>query len=496
MTQKKGMSDIKKWQENKIYTFKDGNKMGSFSNSAIKNMELFEQKVRVDSNFDILKRKITMAEKTAGFYFVDGFVQEALVEKLMQFFYSLKPENLKDIDTFLEVGMPYTEVEKNDSLDEVVKSFLSGMTVVFIDGFDQCILIDCRTYPMRSVTEPWKDRVLRGARDGFVETLVHNAALLRRRIRDTNLSLEMFQVGESSKSDVAVCYISGKADPNLVSDIKRRIQKIEVEALTMNIESLAECLFEHRWIDPFPKFKYSERPDTAAAALLDGNVVIMVDNSPAVMILPTSVFDMIEEPDDYNFAPIIGTYLRWSRFVFTMVCMFLTPVWLLLLNNPQWVPEWLQFITISDEITVPVLFQLLILELSVDGLKMAAVNTPSLLSTPLSVVAGIVVGEYAVSSGWFNPESMLYMAVVTVGTYSQASFEMGYAMKFLRIIELILTQLFGLWGFIAGVIIVVCTIAFNKTISDRSYVYPVVPFNWGDLKRKIVRLRLPHSYKK
>ena len=370
------------------------------------------------------------------------------------------------------------------------------MTVVFIDGFDQCILIDCRTYPMRSVTEPWKDRVLRGARDGFVETLVHNAALLRRRIRDTNLSLEMFQVGESSKSDVAVCYISGKADPNLVSDIKRRIQKIEVEALTMNIESLAECLFEHRWIDPFPKFKYSERPDTAAAALLDGNVVIMVDNSPAVMILPTSVFDMIEEPDDYNFAPIIGTYLRWSRFVFTMVCMFLTPVWLLLLNNPQWVPEWLQFITIYDEITVPVLFQLLILELSVDGLKMAAVNTPSLLSTPLSVVAGIVVGEYAVSSGWFNPESMLYMAVVTVGTYSQASFEMGYAMKFLRIIELILTQLFGLWGFIAGVIIVVCTIAFNKTISGRSYVYPVVPVNWGDLKRKIVRLRLPHSYKK
>lgn len=490
------MKDTGKWQKNKMDTFKGGNKMGNFCDNAIKNMELFEKKVRINSNFDILKRKIIIAEKVAGFYFIDGFVQEDIVEKLMQFFYSLKKENLKDIDTFLEVGMPYTEVEKNDSLEEVIKSFLSGMTVVFIDGFDKCILIDCRTYPMRSVTEPWKDRVLRGSRDGFVETLVHNAALLRRRIRDTNLSLEMFQVGESSKSDVAVCYISGKADHDLVSDIKRRIQNIEVEALTMNLESLAECLFEHKWIDPFPKFKYSERPDTAAAALLDGNVVIMVDNSPAVMILPTSVFDMIEEPDDYNFAPIIGTYLRWSRFVFTMVCMFLTPVWLLLINNPQWVPEWLQFITISDEITVPVLFQLLILELSVDGLKMAAVNTPSLLSTPLSVVAGIVVGEYAVSSGWFNPESMLYMAVVTVGTYSQASFEMGYAMKFLRIIELILTQIFGFWGFIAGVIIVICSIVLNKTISGKSYVYPVVPFNWADLKRKIVRLRLPHSYKR
>ena len=469
--------------------------MSDFSRDVNENMALFEKSVRVDYNFDILKRKIIMGGKQAGFYFIDGFVQEDMVEKLMQFFYSLKPENLKDIDTFLEEGMPYTEVEKSSVLIDVIKSFLSGMTVLYIDGFDECILIDCRTYPMRSVTEPWKDRVLRGARDGFVETIVHNAALLRRRVRDTRLSLEMFQVGECSKSDVAVCYISDKADMKLVDDIKKRIKSIVVDALTMNLESLAECLFEHKWIDPFPKFKYSERPDTAAAAILDGNVVIMVDNSPAVMIIPTSVFDMIEEPDDYNFAPVIGTYLRWSRFVFTMVCMFLTPVWLLLLNNPQWIPDWLDFVTISDDITVPVIFQLLILEMSVDGLKMAAVNTPSLLSTPLSVVAGIVVGEYAVSSGWFNPESMLYMAVVTVGTYSQASFEMGYAMKFLRIIELILTQLFGLWGFIIGIIIVICTIAFNKTISGRSYIYPLIPWDWEQLKRRVFRLRLPHSHK-
>ncbi len=469
--------------------------MNDFSRDVNENMALFEKSVRVDYNFDILKRKIIMGGKQAGFYFIDGFVQEDMVEKLMQFFYSLKPENLKDIDTFLEEGMPYTEVEKSSVLIDVIKSFLSGMTVLYIDGFDECILIDCRTYPMRSVTEPWKDRVLRGARDGFVETIVHNAALLRRRVRDTRLSLEMFQVGECSKSDVAVCYISDKADMELVDDIKKRIKSIAVDALTMNLESLAECLFEHKWIDPFPKFKYSERPDTAAAAILDGNVVIMVDNSPAVMIIPTSVFDMIEEPDDYNFAPVIGTYLRWSRFVFTMVCMFLTPVWLLLLNNPQWIPDWLDFVTISDDITVPVIFQLLILEMSVDGLKMAAVNTPSLLSTPLSVVAGIVVGEYAVSSGWFNPESMLYMAVVTVGTYSQASFEMGYAMKFLRIIELILTQLFGLWGFIIGIIIVICTIAFNKTISGRSYIYPLIPWDWEQLKRRVFRLRLPHSHK-
>ena len=221
----------------------------------------------------------------------------------------------------------------------------------------------------------------------------------------------------------------------------------------------------------------------------------MVDNSPAVMIIPTSIFDMVEEADDYNFAPVIGTYLRLSRFLFTIVTMFLTPVWMLLISNPQWLPEWLSFITVSDKITVPVILQLLLLELAVDGLKMAAVNTPTLLSTPLSIIAGIVVGEYAVSSGWFNTESLLYMAVVTVGTYSQASFEMGYAMKFVRVITLCLTAAFNVYGFIAGVIISIICIVFNKTISGKSYIYPIIPFNANDLKRSIFRVRLPHGTK-
>lgn len=468
--------------------------MSEFSKNTEKNITLMQQKLRVDANFDILERKIKMGGRTAGFFFIDGFVQEAMIERLMQFFYSLKESDLESIDTFFELGMPYTEVEKCSVLEDVVTKFLSGVSILFIDGYDECILIDCRTYPMRSVTEPWKDRVLRGSRDGFVETLVHNAALMRRRIRDTKFSMEMFGVGTRSRSDVAVCYIEDKVDQKVLDKIRGLIGSIRVEALTMNIESLAECMFEHRWIDPFPKFKYSERPDTAAAAVLDGNIVIMVDNSPAVMIIPTSIFDIIEEPDDYNFSPVIGTYLRLSRFIFTLVTMLLTPTWLLLINNPQWLPEWLSFITVSDDITVPVIFQLLILELAVDGLKMAAVNTPTLLSTPLSIVAGIVVGEYAVSSGWFNTESMLYMAVVTVGTYSQASFEMGYAMKFVRVLTLCLTAVFNVWGYIAGLVIGVISIVGNKTISGKSYIYPLIPFNAEMLKRKIFRVRLPHSH--
>lgn len=470
--------------------------MGDFTKNVKVNMELLENRLRVDANFDMLTRQVKIGGRTAGFFFIDGFVQEAMVERLMEFFYSLKEEDVETMDTFLEVGMPYTEIDRCKDMNQVITKFLSGVSVMVIDGFDECLLIDCRTYPMRSVTEPWKDRVLRGSRDGFVETLVSNVALLRRRIRDTKFSVEMFNVGERSRSDVAVCYIEDKVDKQLLENIKSRIKAIEVESLTMNIESIAECLFAHKWINPFPKFKYSERPDTASAAVLDGNIVIMVDNSPAVMIIPTSIFDLVEEADDYNFAPAVGSYLRLTRFAFSLLTVLLTPTWLLLILNPGWVPPWLSFILVTDDITVPIILQLLLLELAVDGLKMAAVNTPTLLSTPLSIIAGIVVGEYAVSSGWFNPEALLYMAVVTVGTYSQASFEMGYALKFVRVLTLCLTAIFNVWGYAAGILIGILCMAFNKTISEKSYLYPLIPLDINMLKRSVFRVRLPHSNKK
>lgn len=464
-----------------------------FSESADLNIGKTKALLRVEDNFDIIFKEIKIGGKKAGFFCIDGFLQEDLLQKLMQAFLALKPEDVKDLDTFLSVGMPYAEVSVLEDEESVTTNVLSGVICVFIDGFQACIAIDGRTYPARSVDEPWKDRVMRGSRDGFVETLVFNVALIRRRIRDPLFSAKMFGVGERSRSDIVLCYIEDKVDKKFLKELEKRIERIKVESLTMNVQSIAECLLEKRWMNPFPKFKYSERPDTAAAAVLDGNVVLMVDNSPAVMILPTSVFDVIEEADDFYFPPLIGTYLRWSRFLITIVTVLLTPFWLLLLNHPDWVPEWLNFVLVQDEIKVPVLAQLLLLELSIDGLRLAAVNTPTMLSTPLSIVAGIVVGEYAVSSGWFCPEALLYMALVTVATYSQANFEMGYALKFMRIITLVLTAIFGLWGFIGGIVIWVLSVLCNTTISRKSYLYPLVPFSWKRLKRKIFRLRLPHE---
>lgn len=288
--------------------------------------------------------------------------------------------------------------------------------------------------------------------------------------------------GESSHTDIAICYMKRRVDENLLATIKERIGKLHVDALSMNQESLAECLYPYKWYNPFPKFRFSERPDTAAASILEGSIIILVDNSPSCMILPSSVFDIIEEADDYYFPPVTGTYLRLSRMTVSVLTLLLTPVWLLLMQNPAWIPDWLQFIRLSDEIHVPLIYQLLLLEFAIDGLRLAAVNTPSMLTTPLSVIAGIVLGEYSVRSGWFNSETMLYMAFVTIANYSQASFELGYALKFMRVLLLLLTSLFNFWGFLAGLVIVVCAIVFNKTIAGKSYIYPLIPFSWSECK--------------
>ena len=455
------------------------------------NMAYFQEKLNIQKSFDIICRMTMVADHKACFYFIDGFVKDELMEKLIEFFYSITPEDLPEDSAGLSRdAMPYVEVELLDGREEIEANILSGVLCLFIDGYDKCFAIDCRTYPMRSVAEPEKDKVLRGSKDGFVETVVFNTALIRRRIRDPHLVMEMQQAGSCSKTDIVLCYMEDRVDRAFLEEIRNRIQNLQVEALTMNQESLVECLYRRKWFNPFPKVKYTERPDATAASVLEGKIAILVDNSPAAIILPVSIFDIVEEADDFYFPPITGTYLRLNRLFIAILTLLLTPGWILLMQNPEWIPPAFDFIKVEGDIHIPLLFQLLILELGIDGLKLAAINTPNMLTTPLSVIAAIVMGEFAVKSGWFNSETMPYMAFVAVANYTQASYELGYALKFMRIILLVLTAAFNLYGFAAGILLTLLAISCNRTISGKSYLYPLIPFNGKQFARRIFRKRI------
>lgn len=455
-------------------------------------MAYLNHKLDIDKNFDLVYRVIKVGGRDACMYFIDGFCKDELMQKMLQYFMDLKEEDLpENAHEMSKQCVPYVEVDLKDDWKQIIYFIMSGVFALFIDGYDKCLLIDSRTYPARSVSEPEKDKALRGSKDGFVETVVLNTALIRRRIRSTNLRMEMFHAGNSSQTDIVLCYMDNRVDHDFLEKLRERIQHIQVDALTMNQESLAECLYKKRWYNPFPKFKFTERPDTAAAQILEGDIVILVDNSPSAMITPTSVFDVVEEADDYYFPPITGTYLRLSRFLIAILTYLLTPTFLLLMQRPEWIPQGFEFIMVKDTTNIPLIWQFLLLELAIDGLRLAAVNTPNMLSTPLSVMAALVLGEFSVNSGWFNSEVMLYMAFVAIANYTQASYELGYAIKFMRIINLILTAIFGVWGYIAAIVLMVAAIVSNRTVSGKSYIYPLFPLNLKQLSKRFIRYRLP-----
>ena len=469
------------------------------------NVKRTDELLRVQENFDIIKKVLFIGKQETTFYYIDGFVEGASMNKLMAYFLTLKglgtpTENTEDAAAryFAEHHMPFVEAEVLEKGEKIVQMLLSGTTLMLGETFGRfAIVIDSRTYPARSVAEPETDRVMMGSRDGFVETLVFNTAMVRRRIRDPNLTMRYTSVGERSKTDVVLCYIKGIADEKYVTELSKKLDSIKTDALTMGHESLAELLIRQRWYNPFPKIRYTERPDAAAAQLLEGSVLIICDNSPEVMVLPSTIFDFLQETNDFYFPPLTGTYIRLVRHLVFWATLFLVPVWFLLIQNPEWIPSWLSFIVPRETGRIPIFVQLMLMEFMIDGLRLASMNTPSMLSNSLAIVGGLILGDFAVSIGWLIPEVILYMAFVSIANFTQRSYELGYAFKFMRILLVILIEAFNLVGFAVGTVIILLLLVSNKTVNGgRSYLYPLIPFDGRALLSLFVRIKKDSKRKK
>lgn len=452
--------------------------------------------LRVDENFDLIAREMTIGDRNAKMYFVDAFCKDEILEKMLEYLTRLEEKQIRGIKNtrdFCSHFITYTETDVESNLDTIVASVLSGTLALIIEGFNQAIMIDARTYPVRSLNEPDNDKVLRGSHDGFTETLVFNTALIRRRLRDPNLIFHAMQVGKKSRSDIALCYLDNVVDKKLLSSLKKKIENIDINTLTMGQQSLVEALMPKQMFNPFPKVRYTERPDAAVACITEGNIIILVDNSPAAIIVKTSFFEFFQDSNDYYFPPVIGTYLRFVRVIVFSLSVLLTPTWYLLVDNPSYIPDWLSFIRIEEQAKIPVLAQIIAIELIVDMLKLASINTPQSLSSSFSVIGALILGEFAVGADWFLSEVILYMAFVAIANFTQPSFELGYAMKFSRITVIILTALFGLWGYIAGYFAMILMIVTTKTLAGRNYLYPLIPFDKKAIRSLAVRRSITNS---
>ena len=456
------------------------------------NVSLISSRLRANESFDIIERHLEIAGEDICFFYIDGFTKDSEMQRMMQ--YLLTKKEMSTAVKLVE-ELPYLEVGLGEGVDGIVTAVLSGQTAVISSAFPcESILVDLRTYPARSTSEPDSDRVMQGSHDGFVETLVMNTALIRRRIRDPRLTMRHFDLGGSSHTDVALCFLDGVADAKLVKDLTKKLESIKPSSVCLGYRSVTESLIRRGWLNPFPKIRLTERPDTASAQLLEGSVLIITDTSPQVMILPTSLFDYLEQADDYYFPPLTGTYLRIVRTIILILSVIATPVWYLCLEYADTLPSYLAFLVPDDPGALPIILQLILAEVTIDGLKIASMNTPDTLSNSLSVVGALLLGDFAVEAGWLCGDVILYMAFVSIAGFAQQNVELGYAFKFVRVVMLVLTYLLGVWGLAAGALLAVFLAATNVSLGGRGYLYPLVPFKPRAMAHLLFRTKKSDFY--
>lgn len=470
------------WNKNHTYLSKDYDK----------NLDIFKQELGEGENFDVIVREIRVAERKAALICLDGFAKDDMLTEVMESLFRLEKDKLfdKTPQKILEKGIPYIELATDSNVDELLYAVLSGSILLLIDGYAEAFVIDARTYPARNPDEPDIERVVRGSRDGFTETIVFNTALVRRRVRDPKLRIELLRVGKRSKSDVAVLYIKDIANPDLVNSIKDKISSIEIDGIPMAEKSIEELIVSGNTWNPFPKVRYTERPDVAATHLFEGHILVMVDTSPSVIIAPATYFHHLQHAEEYRQNPAVGVYVRWIRFTAIIASLFVTPLWLLFALSPELLPASLDFIGPKETGNVPIFVQFIIAELSLDLMRMAAIHTPSPMATALGVIAALLIGDVAVKIGLFIPEVILYTAIVAVGTFSTPSYEMAMANRLLRLFILLSTGFFRLPGLIVSTVLSFILLALSKSFNV-PYLWPLIPFNYRAMKSIVFRSPVP-----
>lgn len=445
-------------------------------------------------SFDVGVRKITILNTPIQIYYVNGLCDTSYITEIMETLIDINEWQTPtdDVYSLIENRLVNQSVQPVETIDEIIDQVLSGLIAVVVEGFKKALIVDVRSYPGRTPQEPDTERITRGARDGYVENIIVNTALTRRRIRDGRLRFEIMRVGERSKTDIAIGFIDGIADPNLVEVIRKELKQIHTDGLTMAEKSVEEYLVKQTY-NPYPLVRYTERADVAANHLLEGHVLVFVDTSPSIMITPTTYFHHVQHAEEYRQSPVIGTMVRWFRFLGIFASLFLLPLWLLFVLEPSLLPKGLEFIGPNKDAHIPVILQIMVAEIGMELLRIAAVHTPAPLSSAMGLIAAVLIGQISIDVGWLVPEVLLYVSVATIGSFGTPSLELGLANKYMRYFILIMTAAFHVPGFMIASTILIIYLSNLKTLST-PYLWPFIPFQPVALTSILIRKPVPGKH--
>ena len=456
-----------------------------------------EKKVGLGVSFDLGVREISIRNTMIQIYYVNGLCDTNYIIEIMQ--------ALADINEFEDIDKdepPVYDLVKNrivdqsvaivQTMDEMVDQVLSGLISIIVAGSEKALIVDVRSYPGRQPQEPDTERITRGARDGYVENIIINTALTRRRIRDERLRFEIMRVGERSKTDIAIGYIEGIANPQLVNIIRKELKLIKIDGLTMAEKTVEEFVVKQGY-NPYPMVRYTERADVGAEHLLEGHVLIYVDTSPSIMITPTTFFHHVQHAEEYRQSPSVGTLIRWFRFLGIFASLFILPLWLLFVLEPHLLPDVMKFIGPEDDAHVHILLQIAVAEVGIELLRIASIHTPAPLSSAMGLIAAVLIGQIAIDVGWMVPEVLLYVSVASIGSFATPSLELGLANKYMRYLILISTAMFHVPGYMVANTLLIIYLTRINTLST-PYLWPFIPFAPVALSNIIIRKAVPGKH--
>ena len=462
----------------------------SLSCSLSENIASLKKRLPIDTSFDLMHRDLYLGETPAYWLGINGFCKTEILQQIFSDLQNplyVKNGQIEDIVRYMESKIGYAQVTLTASWKDILRNVLSGPSVLFIDGFDRAILIDVRTYPTRSIAEPDAEKITKGARDGFVETLLFNTNLIRRRIRSPELTFSIRQMGTESQTDVAIAYVGHCVNQALLQKLITAMEQLKVTSLTMGTKSLEELLVKKKWWTPLPGIRLTERPDVACSYLLEGHIVIIVDNSPSVMILPCTVFQFLQSPEDYYKSPVVGTYFRLIRFLCIPVNLLLMPLFLLITAYYPAVSARLHLMSEGNLTPFRLFFYVIIVELFLDMFKYSASLSSSRFTGALSIVSGLIIGDIAVSLNWASTEVLFYAAITLLASLAISSIEFADGIRVYRMFLVLATGIFGSPGFLGSLALVCLSVAATPTFGGMSYFWPLFPFNGTALKTLLFR---------
>lgn len=457
---------------------------------------------------DVIFREFNVGKKQNyrfAIIYVDGLADKELVSEyvLESLMHEARDEipNPRIVGTNLyqlskEGNIPITEVQDLKCLQKAIDSVLIGETVVLLDGFEEILLISSRGWPIRGISEPVTESVTRGPRDGFTETGKVNTSLIRRRIRDPKLKLKYKQVGVKSKTDIAIMYLEDVVDKEILKEVNKRLDDINIDAVLES--SFVEQLIEDNWLSPFPQIQDTERPDTVAAALYEGRVAIVIDNTPFVLMMPATWNILLQAAEDYYGRWAAAFIVRLTRYVAVPLSLLLPALYIALTSyHPGMLPTELTLYLAATRIDVPfpAFVEAFIMEGTLEILREAGTRISGPIGTTIGIVGGLVIGQAAVEAGIVSPFMIIIVALTTIASFSLPNFSIAAGIRLWRFILMALSAVLGLYGIVVGLIVLLAHL-----VSLKSFGIPYMePYSnmindFKDLKDSIIRV--PHKFMK